>query len=420
MPEEGMTLKTVQAMLKGEEESNAGEGVVFESAKSATAFLMLGLEIDKSCWPVRPRTRHQHHMPAVASLRNRNARDASAPEFSVDTAPLHLPSSFSPPSRSSVLPQSITEAETRIREAQAKDALNRLRHHLCMRSYMNRFKIKNITGQVQNTCARAIQHRVETKISAAVWEYHHVRAAFFAWKGPGAWETQLRELDPTTDVVAPNESALNQAEQREMERLEERGRHAEARMQDGAVKVGEGRRTLSWLWYAVPVTEDANDPQMHDVLRWSGRKPKRALEGDQSHVEAYQRWWLKREKERKELDEEVEEGVSAYARQHASEEREWGRMWTARWREGRVKAREAMVELGHIMGERLGASYSGEQRAPLDPSTAAIAATEAEAAAEAEANSITSANLHLSYTYSAAAFTSGANDGIDDDDEDND
>ncbi|TFK53211.1 hypothetical protein OE88DRAFT_1643867 [Heliocybe sulcata] len=282
MPEEVVTLKEVQASLKLEEEANAEKGSGFGSERSVTALLVLGLDIEK-------------------------ARSTSGAV--------------------------VNDIETQLRAAQLKDGLQSLRRHLRMQSYMNRFKIKNITGQYQCT-----------------------HAAYLILNGPGDWELELQPLDANKDVTVPNERVLTEAEKQELEHLEEHTGHRAAHERDGNIQVGEGHHTLLWIWYAVPASGDANDAQMHDALRVEWAKAK-----------AQVRCWLE---ELILVEEEMRRSIEYCC---------WKAVW---WQE---RAWKVVAELKHIM--------EGNPSALASEDEMALAEAEAEAAAEMEAGRINAGGL---------------------------
>jgi hypothetical protein len=95
-----------------------------------------------------------------------------------------------------------------------------------------------------------------------------------ALRGKGAWEGVLQVLKDE-DVRALNERERNREEKAEQERLREMEKlHAtEGGVEESesygiflqkAVSLGEGRRTLSWIWYTVNIGEGADDPHINE------------------------------------------------------------------------------------------------------------------------------------------------------------
>lgn len=191
-----------------------------------------------------------HLSVAVTALEEEEGR----PQWQqAEEIPLYLPSSLDDETRTNICPAKIIEIEERLREAQATQALDDLRCKLRARVFANRFKIKNVTGQTNNTRARAWQKTIDHNALACKHVYQRARKALLSLRGPGEWsERVLRELK-TEDVRAFNERAMTAEEIRE---------RTEARRIAGLLeeevlaipvddlRVGEGTRSLSWIWYS--------------------------------------------------------------------------------------------------------------------------------------------------------------------------
>ncbi|TDL16254.1 hypothetical protein BD410DRAFT_731572 [Rickenella mellea] len=182
------------------------------------------------------------YMPCVTHLRLKAARLVSAPE-EPETTKLWLPSAISPSLRGD---GSVAHLEWTLRFAQGQDALVELRHCLRLRSYLYKYKDKNIRGQRQNTRAQALISRADRKIKAAADKYLEVRSALVSLgsgpKGAAGWELTLKVLKPG-DV---------------------------RQMTEGLPGESEGKRTHSWIWLADGVTRSANpedDPSLQECVR---------------------------------------------------------------------------------------------------------------------------------------------------------
>lgn len=173
-----------------------------------------------------------------------------------------LPSSFTTQIRMATCPPSVTSIEERLREAQAFEALNDVRRYLRQRSFASGFKIKNITGQRANTRARQWINTINSKVINAKLLYRCARSCLLSIRGPGDWEKTLRVL-ADADVRAVNERALTAEEKADRLAVQEAGGVVDP--VDGVavqqtVSLGDGRRTLSWIWYASGGL-DANDSE---------------------------------------------------------------------------------------------------------------------------------------------------------------
>jgi hypothetical protein len=146
-------------------------------------------------------------------------------------------------------------------EGEAREALEVVRQGLRSRMMMNRFRIRNYTGQGALTRGQGILRQINIKI-----HYRYARAALLALRGHGVWEETLRVLKDE-DVRALNERALAAEEEARGDQLDELAR-ALARPAGVAVAeglaAGEGSHTLSWIWYTVGATDDEDDPKLHE------------------------------------------------------------------------------------------------------------------------------------------------------------
>jgi hypothetical protein len=183
----------------------------------------------------------------------------------VENTKLYMPSELSASDRRKFCPNGLASVEDRIRFAEASDSLEDLRHHLRTRSFTNKFKIANITGQRKNTRAREVQHRIDDKVRASELQYRRAREALKKLRGAGDWEDKLKVLEKS-DVRALNERELNREEQDEQYRLRQRLGIVVDDIQDERVvaqvaAVGEGQRRPSWIWFTGGGTaESMNDP----------------------------------------------------------------------------------------------------------------------------------------------------------------
>jgi hypothetical protein len=109
----------------------------------------------------------------------------------VEDSKLYMPSDLTDADHCKYCPGGLAGMEDQLRFAEASDSLETLRHHLCTRSFANRFKINNVTGQIRNTHARETQSCIDDKVRAAESQYRRSRAALLKLQGHGAWEEKL-------------------------------------------------------------------------------------------------------------------------------------------------------------------------------------------------------------------------------------
>lgn len=90
------------------------------------------------------------YMPGFNLL---NHRSDNATHGHIEDYTLYMPSDLSKSDICRYCPNGLAILEDRIRFAEASDALETLHHQLHTRSFANKFKITNVTGQVKNTRA---------------------------------------------------------------------------------------------------------------------------------------------------------------------------------------------------------------------------------------------------------------------------
>jgi hypothetical protein len=192
----------------------------------------------------------------------------------VEDSMLFMPSDLSADSRHQYCAPGLPLIEDRLRYAEAHESLDNLRHHLRNRTFTNKFKVKNVTGQKNNTRARSSQHRIDDRVKAAQLQYCRARHALMVLRGPGEWEIQLPVLNPS-DVRALNERQLTEQEKEEERRVRARqgvnaGPTHETNEEDlddirviaKPAEIGEGARRPSWIWFQSSGHEDMADPLM--------------------------------------------------------------------------------------------------------------------------------------------------------------
>lgn len=212
----------------------------------------------------------QTYMPGVdAQVLAHEARlssNSSTSPVHVEDAVLFMPSELTNLQRAEYCNEGIAEVENRLRYAEAFESLEELRRQLRCRTYMNRFKVKNVTGQKDNTRARDKQSTIDAAVKTAELRYNRARKAVLALRGPGDWEASLQVL-LSTDVRGLNERSLTEQEKRDEREIRLKAGIPEDDIDDvrviaKAVEVGEGTRRPSWLWFSSSTGEDMSDPIM--------------------------------------------------------------------------------------------------------------------------------------------------------------
>ncbi|EMD34956.1 hypothetical protein CERSUDRAFT_75291 [Gelatoporia subvermispora B] len=181
----------------------------------------------------------QPYIPGVDTLRA--LLTASKPsEIHAEMLPLLLPSQIH---QSVSCHYILLDYEWQLWEGQAYEALDNLRLHLCLRSYLVTFKNQWVSGQRPTTRARSIINAVQRNINNDAATYRASRDALITLTAPlgkSGLETTLR------DLVDSNIRAITSGEMFET----------------------EGHRTMSWIWKTSGVagSGDSSDPDLHDML----------------------------------------------------------------------------------------------------------------------------------------------------------
>ena len=189
--------------------------------------------------------------------------------------PLHLPSSLPSEKRLSICVPGLVELEDRLRFAQACEALTDLRCQLTKRTYASRYRTANISSQTHFTRFRELQDQTDSKIKSAWSRYQLARSGLLHLRGKGEWEKKLQELRPE-DIRGLSEKALVNEEKEERKRTHKMAgistnttgtsydnnlliQELPPTMFNPHLAVGEGHRTLSWIWYSTGNDEIIGD-----------------------------------------------------------------------------------------------------------------------------------------------------------------
>ncbi|KII83256.1 hypothetical protein PLICRDRAFT_119572 [Plicaturopsis crispa FD-325 SS-3] len=306
-----LTIADVRLQLAKEEQAKAEKGEVGLHETTPSAFVMLGLEIEAAQLALRRDVKskirltslqdtsiyerrtalhkkirrflvlqqvYMPRLPAVLPATVPTPQDGGGAIMDAENVDIHMPSSLDDAPRTAACAAGLADIEERLRFAESIETLEELRRHLRTRTYMNRFKIKNVTGVRANTRARVSQGSVDEQTFQCKIRYQQSRAAYLRLHGPGPWEKELQVLKDE-DVRGLNERALTQQEIDDRDRIrrlggldEEDGADLEAENLRGVVmetpaQAGESRRTVSWLWMSGASCEDETDPRMHEALR---------------------------------------------------------------------------------------------------------------------------------------------------------
>lgn len=203
-------------------------------------------------------------MPGLRSvLQDPSILDDSS-DILAEKVRLYLPSELSSSDRDRACLPELTAIEARIRHASAAEALDDLRRNLRTRTYLNKWRQKNISGQRRSTRARSLQHGIDVRVHDAKTRYRHARKALMVVEGPGEWEMTLKELHDD-DVRALNERAMTEFEKAGREQRLAAGMQTDDDVREGVVLtglLGDGTRKLSWIWLTINTADDSKE--MHE------------------------------------------------------------------------------------------------------------------------------------------------------------
>ena len=304
--------------------------------------------------------------------------------------PIYLPSSFPREHRPLICMGGIEDVEDRLRFAQASEALTKLRCQLMKRTYASRYKVRNISSQRHYTRFRTLQEQTENKVKISSLQYNTARDALLRLRGPGVWEKTLQKLG-ADDVRGLSEKALIEEEKEETRRTRTMAGVKEFQMTEEGMfdnipaatfnphlAVGEGYRTLSWIWYSTTGDEinssttgackyllwfpfEAGTTSLSETdlriewlkcraraARWKeeiqliNEEMRRALDFCSWKV----KWWEQQVHRRVTALPHLQEGLVAYATENAAAERHRLMSWSNAW--APVRQRAAQVLENHL------------------------------------------------------------------------
>lgn len=183
-------------------------------------------------------------MPGVAEIKARDEddRDKDAPAAQAEHIKLYLPSQLEREERKSACLRSAVDAESKLRYAQATDALVALRSALHSKAHVIHHRNSNVVGQRASTRSGTLIARIGERITRIAAKYRDARAALFCLKGEDWLKVhrlqELSETDITTNFGVESDARaikkLREAESSRGSRNEPSQAHMRAR--------------VSWIW----------------------------------------------------------------------------------------------------------------------------------------------------------------------------
>ncbi|KAJ7231598.1 hypothetical protein B0H12DRAFT_1239914 [Mycena haematopus] len=219
-------LRDIQLQIAQEEFICTEDGVEIDREHSPGGFITMGLELEavQRAGKLAFTKRRTALLKRIHAFRQRQVYDGNGDQHPEATR-LFMPSELSAHIRRGACATGLLEIEARMREGEAAQALEAVRHGLRTRTMTNRYKLRNYTGQGMMTKGQGILRHINIKIHEAKLQYRYARAALLVLRGHGAWEERLRVLGDD-DVRALNERALTVEEKAQNEHWAELGGHS--------------------------------------------------------------------------------------------------------------------------------------------------------------------------------------------------
>ncbi|KAJ7731411.1 hypothetical protein B0H16DRAFT_1733350 [Mycena metata] len=380
------TMKEIRLRLAKEELITSGEGVEVEREDTPSTFIMMGLEIEEFPIDVKAiadptglqqieflkrragitkrirafRNLQCTYMPHVRKYLTQTqcALWDSDGDRDAEAIRLFLPSDISDgKKREKACAAGLAEVESSLCEGKAHNALEALRQGLRVRTMTNRYRLRNATGQRALTRGQGVLRQNNIRIHKAKLRYCYARNALSRLRGNGDWEHVLRVLQDG-DVHALNERALTAEEAAQREAIHDLRDVEEGGMAVyGVVALGEGRRSLSWIWYTTK-TDDPSEQELVEALcvkwckayarMWRWYEDVVLVEEEMRRTIQYGYWeageWLKRSVARDNSTGEVlVEGIKAYALEQVHREAKTCTLLKEKWAPWRERGQRYLV-----------------------------------------------------------------------------
>ncbi len=158
-------------------------------------------------------------------------------DIDAEKAKLFLPSQLPSSLWSTGCMPGLHEIELKLRIAQASDALEQMKQHLCVHSGLVHYKVRHVSGpgQKANTRARILLAKFRDKVMRCAERYRVSRVALERLDPTGDWQVYLKVL-LDSDLQGPNGSSPDDL----IPGMSKRSRRSRG--------TGEGLREVSWIW----------------------------------------------------------------------------------------------------------------------------------------------------------------------------
>ena len=206
-------------------------------------------------------------MPAATVMANeREASQRELPESKRDIVePEHqclwLPSALPSTQRTHNCHKSLVDIETKLRQAQCHDILDKIRNVQHSRLSFIGFRNRNIQGQNPNTRAKDTLDRLEDKTKSLAVKYRTTCKALLELLGPGSWENSLRKLK-NGDLTTPDGMEISIGDPNDPFRSD--GRQSKKQRTAERLGLGQGKKVVSWIWTSAQAIGDGSDEVLHE------------------------------------------------------------------------------------------------------------------------------------------------------------
>ncbi|KAK1223408.1 hypothetical protein PQX77_013717 [Marasmius sp. AFHP31] len=329
-----------------------------------------------------------HLIPGIQKLADSELADNSDHPESLKS---FLPSTLDPAmlrpnpspdtSPSLTCPTELILLEDRLRFAQAHEALSRLRAQLRARTVAYKKSSRVVASQSMYLKTRTLQDQIEAKVKALSETYRRARAALLTLRGEGDWMLSLRELRPE-DVRGISERLLRSGEKEQLQRDQERagmtadeistvlnGTNVPTVPVNSMLSLGQSKEHLSWIWFTHRVVVEGGGPmtsisgeqgadfeELQECLhsewckaRARSQRPREELrlveeEMRRSIQFCYHqaRWWERQIGQRPDVSPWLQEGLTAYAKEHIDTELRRAAKWEESWAPIRMHSRHVL------------------------------------------------------------------------------
>ncbi|KAF7799450.1 hypothetical protein EIP86_010685 [Pleurotus ostreatoroseus] len=351
----GLELEEQQRHLRSET-SKENSVKIFESRTTLTRRILRFREVQSVYMPMVPRilaSGAEQYLPPSSST------PSSISNQLIENSCLLLPSDLLRPCRASPsdtspdittrkatarkaivdgLADGLIDQELQMRVAQCNDSLNSIRTKIQMRTGLHQYKRINVRHQGPNTRARGLMESLERRIRQGADKYRAAREALFSLTGGGGdWDVLYKD----------KYLELKSEDLRAMEDDDPTAAHRKKKQRTG---VGEGRRTVSWIWRGAEGTDALAEGVRIEWLKARARihrwkEELRLLPEELRRSVAFLQWkaadWDKRGALRQDVSPALQAGLRAYAAEQAAMHRGLASQFSNRWQHTK-----ALIELG--------------------------------------------------------------------------